>query len=100
MLQGTKRSVIGRTGHPVAPPHVTSQEVRPVGEHISMTVNGAHGAEVEPRLLLVHFLRDTSVSPARTSAATPASAARASFHFNGEAVKSCTSWRSRPTAAT
>ena len=42
---------------------------------IRVTVNGtAREAEVEPRLLLVHLLRESSGSPAPTSAATPRTA--------------------------
>ena len=45
---------------------------------VSMTVNGKQvGGEVEPRTLLVDFLRRIWASPAPMSAATPASAAPA-----------------------
>ena len=46
---------------------------------VSMTVNGKSvTADVDPRTLLVQFLRETCASPAPMSAATPASAAPAS----------------------
>ena len=45
---------------------------------VTMTVNGgAVEALVEPRTLLIHFLREQLNSPARISAATPAIAAPA-----------------------
>jgi aerobic-type carbon monoxide dehydrogenase small subunit (CoxS/CutS family) len=43
---------------------------------VTITINGeAVSRDVEPRTLLVHFIRDT---PGRTGAATPRTAARAS----------------------
>ena len=46
---------------------------------VTMTVNGRQvSGEVEPRTLLVEFIRYISASPARMSAATPASAGAAS----------------------
>ena len=45
---------------------------------VAMTVNGkAVEHLVEPRTLLIHFLRERSISPARISAARPAIAAPA-----------------------
>ena len=45
---------------------------------VSITVNGkVRKAQVEPRLLLAHFLREHLNLTARTSGATPASAAPA-----------------------
>ena len=46
--------------------------------NVAMTVNGkAVSAEVEPRTLLIHYLRENLSLPARTSAATPRIAAPA-----------------------
>ena len=45
---------------------------------INVTVDGErHEDDVEPRLLLVHYLRERSARSARRSAATPPTAARA-----------------------
>ena len=43
---------------------------------VTITINGrAYEREVEPRLLLVHFLRDVAGLTGTKAAATPASAA-------------------------
>ena len=48
--------------------------------NIQITVNGqSRGGDVEPRLLLVHFLRENLGLTAQKSGATPASVAPVSF---------------------
>ena len=58
---------------------------------VSMTVNGRqHSAEVEPRLLLVHFLRDTLGLTGTHVGCDTSNCGACTCHLNGEAVKSCT----------
>ena len=45
---------------------------------VSMTIDGVrYDDDVEPRLLLVHYLREERGGPVRRSGATPPTAARA-----------------------
>ena len=68
-------------------------------QHISVTVNGeAHEADVEPRLLLVHFLRDDLGLTGTTSVATRATAARARSTSTATAPSRARCSPSRPTA--
>ena len=58
---------------------------------ISVTVNGTvHDSEVEPRTLLVHYLRETLALTGTNIGCDPSSCGACSVHFDGEAVKSCT----------
>jgi carbon-monoxide dehydrogenase small subunit len=58
---------------------------------VQMTVNGrAHEHEVEPRLLLVHYLRDTLGLTGSHVGCDTTSCGACTVHLNGEAVKSCT----------
>lgn len=58
---------------------------------ISVTVNGRkHSAEVEPRTLLVHFLRDTLGLTGTHVGCDTSSCGACVVHLNGEGVKSCT----------
>ena len=58
---------------------------------ISLTVNGAkHRAEVEPRLLLVHFLRDTLGLTGTHIGCETSLCGACTVLMNGKAVKSCT----------
>jgi aerobic carbon-monoxide dehydrogenase small subunit len=58
---------------------------------VSVTVNGTHQtAEVEPRLLLVHFLRDTLGLTGTHVGCDTSNCGACTCHLNGEAVKSCT----------
>ena len=58
---------------------------------VSVTVNGeAHTAEVEPRLLLVHFLRETLGLTGTHVGCDTSNCGACTVHLNGEAVKSCT----------
>jgi carbon-monoxide dehydrogenase small subunit len=56
-----------------------------------VTVNGAQeSAEVEPRLLLVHFLRETLGLTGTHVGCDTSNCGACTVHLNGEAVKSCT----------
>ena len=58
---------------------------------VRLTVNGeAREAQVEPRLLLVHFLRDTLGLTGTHVGCDTSSCGACICHVNGEAVKSCT----------
>src|SRR5436190_17122696 len=58
---------------------------------ISVTVNGRkHSAEVEPRTLLVHFLREELGLTGTHVGCDTSSCGACVVHLNGEAVKSCT----------
>jgi aerobic carbon-monoxide dehydrogenase small subunit len=58
---------------------------------VSVTVNGTpQTAEVEPRLLLVHFLRDTLGLTGTHVGCDTSNCGACTCHLNGEAVKSCT----------
>jgi carbon-monoxide dehydrogenase small subunit len=58
---------------------------------VSVTVNGAErSAEVEPRLLLVHFLRETLELTGTHVGCDTSNCGACTVHLNGEAVKSCT----------
>ncbi|MEY2974712.1 MAG: hypothetical protein RIR49_1132 [Actinomycetota bacterium] len=58
---------------------------------ITVTVNGtAHTAEVEPRTLLVQFIRETVGLTGTNIGCDTSSCGACSIHLDGEAVKSCT----------
>ena len=58
---------------------------------VRITVNGrTHEAEVEPRLLLVHFLRDELGLTGTHVGCDTTNCGACTVHLNGEAVKSCT----------
>ena len=58
---------------------------------ITVTVNGAaHTVAVEPRLLLVHFLRDVLDLTGTHIGCDTSQCGACTVHLNGEAVKSCT----------
>ena len=58
---------------------------------MSVTVNGiVQMAEVEPRLLLVHFLRDTLGLTGTHVGCDTSNCGTCTVHLDGEAVKSCT----------
>ena len=60
-------------------------------QHISVTVNGeAHEAEVEPRLLLVHFLRDSLGLTGTHVGCDTSNCGACTVQFDGESAKSCT----------
>ena len=58
---------------------------------ISMTVNGAeHTDDVEPRTLLVHYIRDTVGLTGTNVGCDTSSCGACTLHLDGESVKSCT----------
>ena len=58
---------------------------------VSVNVNGReHSADVEPRLLLVHFLRDTLALTGTHVGCDTSNCGACTVHVDGEAVKSCT----------
>ena len=58
---------------------------------VSVTVNGARRTdEVEPRLLLVHYLRDTLGLTGTHVGCDTSNCGACTVHLDGEAVKSCT----------
>jgi aerobic carbon-monoxide dehydrogenase small subunit len=61
-----------------------------VAEHVSVSVNGvAHSAEVEPRRLLVHFLRDDLFLTGAHVACDTNQCGACTVLVDGRAVKSC-----------
>jgi carbon-monoxide dehydrogenase small subunit len=58
---------------------------------VSMTVNGVSRADdVEPRLLLAHYLRDVCGLKATNIGCDTTSCGACTIHVDGESVKSCT----------
>ena len=58
---------------------------------IQVTVNGvAHESDVEPRTLLVHYVREVLGLTGTNIGCDTSSCGACSVHLNGEAVKSCT----------
>jgi carbon-monoxide dehydrogenase small subunit len=58
---------------------------------ITVEINGArHIHEVEPRTLLVHFIRDVVGLTGTNVGCDTSSCGTCTIHLNGEAVKSCT----------
>jgi carbon-monoxide dehydrogenase small subunit len=58
---------------------------------VSLTVNGVpRSQEVEPRLLLVHLLRDHLGLTGTHVGCDTSNCGACTVHFNGDAVKSCT----------
>jgi len=58
---------------------------------ISVTVNGtAHESDVEPRTLLVHYVREQLGLTGTNIGCDTSSCGACSLHLDGEAVKSCT----------
>ena len=58
---------------------------------IRVTVNGAvHDSDVEPRTLLVHYVRETLGLTGTNIGCDTSSCGACSIHLDGEAVKSCT----------
>jgi carbon-monoxide dehydrogenase small subunit len=65
----------------------------PKGDFVEITVeiNGTrHVHDVEPRTLLVHFIRDTAGLTGTNIGCDTSSCGACTVHLNGEAVKSCT----------
>ena len=62
-----------------------------MGMGIMLTVNGAkHAHEVEPRLLLVHYLRDVLGLTGTKVGCDTSQCGACTIHLGGQAVKSCT----------
>ena len=58
---------------------------------ISVTVNGTvHESDVEPRTLLVHYIREALALTGTNIGCDTSSCGACSVHLDGEAVKSCT----------
>ena len=58
---------------------------------IHVTVNGTdHESDVEPRTLLVHYVREALGLTGTSVGCDTSSCGACSLHLNGEAVKSCT----------
>ena len=58
---------------------------------IQVTVNGVvHDSDVEPRTLLVHYVRDVLGLTGTNIGCDTSSCGACSLHLDGEAVKSCT----------
>jgi carbon-monoxide dehydrogenase small subunit len=58
---------------------------------ISVTVNGvSHEDDVEPRTLLVHYIRDVLGLTGTNIGCDTSSCGACTLHMNGESVKSCT----------
>ena len=58
---------------------------------VSITVNGtARADDVEPRMLLVHYLRDICGLKATNIGCDTSSCGACTVHLDGESVKSCT----------
>ena len=59
--------------------------------HVEITVNGeSRSDDVEPRLLLAHYLRDVCGLRATNIGCDTTSCGACTVHVDGEAVKSCT----------
>ncbi len=60
-------------------------------QHISVTVNGeAHEADVEPRLLLVHYLRDSLGLTGTHVGCDTSNCGACTVQVDGQSAKSCT----------
>jgi carbon-monoxide dehydrogenase small subunit len=67
--------------------------IRSEGDHVQIrvTVNGtAHTDDVEPRTLLVHYVRENLGLTGTNVGCDTSSCGACSLHLDGEAVKSCT----------
>jgi aerobic carbon-monoxide dehydrogenase small subunit len=59
--------------------------------NVTVTVNGASQShDVEPRTLLVHYLRESCALTGTNVGCDTSSCGACTIHLNGEAVKSCT----------
>jgi carbon-monoxide dehydrogenase small subunit len=69
----------------------SSEEVHAVKKSVSITINGVkHTHEVEPRLLLVHFIRELAGLTGTHVGCDTSQCGACTIHLNGQAVKSCT----------
>ncbi len=68
-----------------------SGERGPIAVQIRVTVNGEpHESEVEPRTLLVHYVREQLGLTGTNIGCDTSSCGACTLHLDGEAVKSCT----------
>jgi carbon-monoxide dehydrogenase small subunit len=81
-------------GHDVvgaSPDHAVTETRLGVGMHVTITVNGTeHHDEVEPRTLLVHYIREHVGLTGTNIGCDTSSCGACTVHMDGEAVKSCT----------
>src|SRR5262245_33249783 len=78
----------GGRGYTAAP---FSAERRPVVRHIAVTVNGTrHEADVEPRTLLVYFIRDGLGLTGTNVGCDTSTCGSCTVLVDGQSVKSCT----------
>jgi len=62
-----------------------------VKNKVTVTINGvSHSHEVEPRLLLVHFIRELAGLTGTHVGCDTSQCGACTIHLNGQAVKSCT----------
>ena len=62
-----------------------------VKQNVTVTINGtSHSHEVEPRLLLVHFIRELAGLTGTHVGCDTGQCGACTIHMNGQAVKSCT----------
>jgi len=62
-----------------------------VNNKVTVTINGtSHSHEVEPRLLLVHFIRELAGLTGTHVGCDTSQCGACTIHLNGQAVKSCT----------
>jgi carbon-monoxide dehydrogenase small subunit len=67
------------------------KEMVSMTEHISVTVNGkTYEKDVEPRTLLVHFIRDTLGLTGTNIGCDTSQCGACTIHMDGMSVKSCT----------
>jgi len=72
-----------------------------MAERISMTVNGStYEKEVEPRILLVHFIRDVLGLTGTNIGCDTSQCGACTIHMNGMSVKSCTTLAVQADGAT
>jgi aerobic carbon-monoxide dehydrogenase small subunit len=85
-------SLIGRSEDPKGvETRMASTSTAPAKVAITVTVNGqAHSAEVEPRLLLVHFLRENLGLTGTHVGCDTSQCGACVVHMDGQPVKSCT----------
>ena len=70
---------------------VTSKTVQPMQRRISLTINGRpHADDVEPRLLLIHYLREVVGLTGPHIGCETSTCGACTVMLDGKAIKSCT----------
>jgi carbon-monoxide dehydrogenase small subunit len=84
--------MMGPFGPPSPEPHQPTPPPKSGGSvEITVTINGTpHTHDVEPRTLLVHYIREHVGLTGTNIGCDTSSCGACSVHLNGEAVKSCT----------